>query len=51
MELDVASAFNNGKDLQRKQDLLDRVKYKIHVFPVYIKSLTLIGQDMYSLYV
>ncbi|XP_052100647.1 uncharacterized protein LOC127734684 isoform X2 [Mytilus californianus] len=24
MELDVASAFNNGKDLQRKQDLLDR---------------------------
>ena len=25
MEFDVTSAFNNGKNLQRKQDVLDQV--------------------------
>jgi hypothetical protein len=40
MEFDVTSAFNNGKNLQRKQDVLDQVIKNKMLLKIIINTIT-----------
>ena len=40
MEFDVTSAFNNGKNLQRKQDVLDQVIKNKMLLKIIINNIT-----------